>query len=407
MKIIIKRLSDLYKAYQDDGIRGAILITFDYIANYYIKPVYLLFASRDEIFEIKYIIKYITEYITLEDNEYTVPSDQYLRDFGFCIFGPLLYAYFQHLYSLRTSNHPVVFLSREGFFLEKLYRHYLLKRNCNQHLYYIYTSRPYLFRCLLNHPDDIELSLTHSFSGMISDFLKTRYFLTNSEIEKIGFCDREIKLPDDNLLIRDIYTNNFTYLSNIGRIEENKYISYLKQEGLLDHKKCIISDIGFNGTSQDIMNILFNNTTDFMGSYIFSSHTDNETKLGAWSEGTGFCEGSSLIDGSIILETILTANHGQLNGFIHNSEKLVPRFNINGRTQRFFYLTEQIIDGAREFIDLDEDWYDKNRNYFEDTLDQLYASLMHSNIQFSMLIRLLDVDDEISGNNFLDLGTWI
>ena len=105
--------------------------------------------------------------------------------FGSTFMGPTLSFFSQQLVENTTQNTPLFFLAREGYWLEKAFKQYLSGSNKKQSSCYLLASRAFLFKLLLGNSQSYTYSLKGDFKGSFYDLMRTRFLLSNSEIEDI------------------------------------------------------------------------------------------------------------------------------------------------------------------------------------------------------------------------------
>lgn len=317
------------------------------------------------------------------------------------IYAPII-SYFLKNLSLHIKKHNikrVFFLSREGFFLQRLY-----EKGIDAKLFeatetkYLEVSRAYLFRLLLLEGKDISLALDLRYKGTISSLLKKRFCLTESEIrryfEKSSELGKRISLPNDARLTKKILSE----VTIDSPSDYAVYQNYLTHNNFLDEKPLVV-DIGYAGTIQKSLYMLTEKTVD--GFYLIAkSAALNDrnfmkfNRIDACFMGVGNTQaGQKILEQALVLEGLLTSNQGQLMGVrkSHNGYYFIRGQKV--RSQHYFHILKAIIDAVESFI-TDEKIMLYDSVNIEKHLEQLYYC---ETLIDSPLFGFLELDDSITG----------
>lgn len=242
--------------------------------------------------------------------DFKIIVDNY-KDFGYVFFGPLFIKFFMWLENetKKNKNDKLLFLAREGYYFEKLYRDYCKFKHINPiKSEYFLASRRSVSVAALKTIDDVELLFTKYYNGKLKNLFYSRLGL---EIDEL---DEKIELPRDKDKCLDIFRKySKSYFKNIEE-ESNEYKTYA-QKCMDGFHKIAVVDLGYSGTIQYYLSKLMNNKFD--GYYFIVDGNVIAKKFGCnvYScfnyEHKENYEDNILYD-SLILESFLTAPFGQL-----------------------------------------------------------------------------------------------
>ena len=276
-----------------------------------------------------------------------------LHDLGYMLYGPVLFTYIIWLRRMLQADQvdTVLFLAREGYFLQKLYE------TISSHLgeaavshQYFYTSRRSITVASLKTAEDIRELLALSYEGNVHDFFRSRYGIHLSEEEE----DFDILLPEDaekKQLVDVLKRHQEEILANAAR-EREGYLQYIAESGIDFDRNTALVDIGYAGTIQYyLMKLMGKSMTGYYICTDDSRFKEQHCLHGCF--GTGIVRGSREVNiyaYQLLLEAVLTAPDGQ---FLHFDKteggKLKPCFGEIGEGQRQFQRLEKIYEGVEAF----------------------------------------------------------
>ena len=267
----------------------------------------------------------------------------------------------------------VLFCSREGQLLKKLFDEYQLKiwgEKTIESIYFYVSRKATILPSLTEFSKEEFRMIFRQFDKLkIRDFLNSIGF-TNDEI--IQVCN-EIHCS----LEENIYINKKNAIYN--KLSESKYFlniyeekrknqkqlfhRYLKELGFsLKEDKITIVDIGWKGTIQDCIQRSLPKDCIVNGFYLGLRTKefgciDSERKHGLlFSDYPSKCKNYDIFEhGYMFYERIFTANHGPVTGYYLKNDKVVPLINNNPKELCLFnyikpfqdnlvYAYEQILD---------------------------------------------------------------
>lgn len=193
-----------------------------------------------------------------------VPAVETLEDFGYLFIGPLLYNFFNWLLPQLAAGgfDRVLFLAREGYLLERLYRRLgkQLGLAGMPDSIYFKTSRRMATVAALESGADIAASLQDSFSGTAKQLLQRRFGLDCPEED-----DSERLVNSDPRLLQLTERHAAEILANAAD-ERRCYRDYITGLGLREGMHLALVDIGLKGSIQHALRRIF--PADYQGFYV-------------------------------------------------------------------------------------------------------------------------------------------
>ncbi|MBD3842313.1 MAG: hypothetical protein IE909_10585, partial [Campylobacterales bacterium] len=341
-----------------------------------------------------------------------------LMDFGYKFYGPVFSVFFQFIDSYVKNNNikKLYFLAREGYFLKQMYER-LASENFVKDIdtEYLLVSRAFLFRLLLGTDKDVDYALKARFNGTLKSLLEDRFALNMNEIDEFLLTQEELSMP---VLLPENMDEIKTFLSakvqthSLNFIQEsfNAYEKYLNELGFLKEEQPCVVDFGYNGTIQKTLSKLF--MKDLSGVYFINSNKSNQEVLGdnicefisCFREGVTFGEGYELLEKSLVFEGLLTSPEGQLRNILNINGNVKSFHGIHTTAQHKFHYLDAIVEGAIQFmVEMNKSNVDSQR--FTEEVEKIF-SVNVKNIDHSLL-KLLELDDKISGFNVINLSIVI
>ena len=155
-------------------------------------------------------------------------------EFGYCVLGPLVFGFFSWLLrhpTLKVIEH-VYFLSREGYFLHKIYD--LILKKTNRLLptaTYFYCSRTAASACIqAKEFDPAKIIAAQSFVGTLATLLKAR--LDYVAPEDYPLPEVSIKLPDDAEFVSTVIGLLRPRIENFAKRRCEAFFDYCRAEGI-------------------------------------------------------------------------------------------------------------------------------------------------------------------------------
>lgn len=243
------------------------------------------------------------------------------------IFAPLFLCFSQFLEKSCMENQTLLFLSREGYFLQKLYKKYCDSFHIKelQNHYFLTSRRAASVAQIRNFKDAKELLKTN-YDGRLSTFLAERFGLEQIHIEN----DIHIKLPGDERVVIGKLAGMADAVLARAETERQAYLSYINE---LMGKDCewnnvVLVDIGYAGTIQYYLMKILGQPLD--GRYLATEYNIKPPLLsGTCSSLYNFRTSRLFDDTQLFLEAVTAAPHGQLICFESEDLKTTPVYKRN------------------------------------------------------------------------------
>lgn len=228
------------------------------------------------------------------------------------LFAPLFLKFMQYLQQTSRTDSNLLFLAREGYFLEKLYVEYCKAFNIRElrHTYFL-TSRRATSVPQIERYEDISDLLNTQYTGKLSNFFSERFGIT------LKGKDCWISaLPKDKDKILEKLLNQVDELLDIADKEKDVYLKYINQilDINVDWSKIVLVDVGYAGTIQYYLMKMLEETLD--GCYLISGYEIKPERLGGTYRSLyNFWTARMFDKTSLFLEAITAAPHGQVVNF--------------------------------------------------------------------------------------------
>lgn len=226
------------------------------------------------------------------------------------IFAPLFLCFSQYISKTCSSENTLLFLSREGYFIQRLYNKYCIAFGvipCNG--YYFLASRRAVSVAQIRDYKDAKELLKTNYKGKISTFFSERFGLETPQIEE----DVHISLPGDETDVIGALTSMADSILKRSDFERNTYCSYLKAllGDSFDWDSAVIVDVGYAGTIQYYLMKILDRPLD--GRYLATEYNVKPLKLGGSCSSLYNFKTSKLFeDTQLFLEAVTAAPFGQL-----------------------------------------------------------------------------------------------
>lgn len=252
-------------------------------------------------------------------------------DLGYIYFGPLLFNFFAWLCTNINDSDKILFNSREGFFLEKIYKIFQAKYNLPESVYFKTSRKISSLSAMFNKQDIYNTFQFHRYSGYLSNLLKDRFGI-NPTIDSDYLLDTKETIPNLEMYIDDILSNSVGI-----RHEYGKYIS-----GIIgDSKNITMIDSGYQGTTQYYIQKAYGLT--FSGRYItFKGNEHLKNVIGFYEFNK-----TKFQQNIIFFESVFIDRVGSFVD-IKNGEFINEPFE---EKTHFFEQKEQIVEGITKFVE--------------------------------------------------------
>lgn len=198
--------------------------------------------------------------LLLDKKNWKTPNS--FEEFGYIYFGPLLFNFFIWLKSELDDCDKILFNSREGFFLQRIYKLFQEKYNLPESVYFKTSRKLSSLASFSNSSDIYESFKLHAYNGNLKNLLKDRFGIITDVKNDINVNSKQ-EIPNLEKYMNDI----FNHSKNI----KHQYQEYIYNV-IGDSKNIIMVDSGYQGTTQS--NIQKAYGLKFKGRYF--TYTDNK-----------------------------------------------------------------------------------------------------------------------------------
>ncbi|MCC6805883.1 MAG: hypothetical protein IT381_00550 [Deltaproteobacteria bacterium] len=290
-----------------------------------------------------------------------------LFSLGYAAYGPIILQMLLWL-AERAQKRGVdrlFFLAREGYMLKHFYDRFADLPQIRARFgtlppsTYLLTSRRACIGAIAKNPSDpefVEIALTPSFKGTLSDLLDRRIGITPSDFARLGLVDRPVVLPEDVSVVAVALRRARALCAERTGVERDAYLAYLSAAGLMASSHAGLVDLGFSGTIQRCLHTITGKT---MSGFYFAT-TEVAARWSCERNAAFSCFGTiDRSDGtrpfpvygdSLLLEAWLTSPDGQLIRFEQGQTGSVPLFAAAGSAQRHLPMLMAIRDGSEQYI---------------------------------------------------------
>lgn len=300
-----------------------------------------------------------------------------LYSYGYSILGPIFLYFFIWLLNNVKGNEALLFISREGYYLQKIYNQIVQridnsKLNKIKNIYFL-GSRRALTVANIQNLSDIEEIMKKNYD--IGTLYELFYYRLGVEISPEQ--DKVISLPEEFNLVMNLAEEYFPQIKNNALKERENYIKYINSV-LPPEKTLSIVDLGYSGTAQFELSKLINKK---IGGYYFCVSKNKKPLSIGLPMDSCFnnsiygknLESNILYKYSLLIESFLTAPEGQLIRFIENkkSNTVIPEFitnltNVDKEMNNHKLIYSGISDFINNIIDL------KGKDFLEMKLSKNY-----------------------------------
>lgn len=299
--------------------------------------------------------KYLNNPYCLNETEGQFKVDNF-KKLGYSIFGPVFLHFFTWLIKRVKENNirTVLFPAREGYFLKQVFDLLLEEQLIPFPVksVYLLASRRAVSIPSINNLEDIYEILGSNFTGSFSNLLKTRYGLSQNIIDEND--DYTVNLPNDiERVKKDILKYKERIIEEV-ESELKEYKNYCEKVDILrgDNEIALV-DLGYSGSIQYYLSKIIN--APIKGFYFATSNNrkgmkfNGNTMEGFFADNEDYLtSNSSIFKYQLILESILTAPHGQVEKL--ESDGTNVHYAKSGFSQENFSLLTEVHTGIIEYI---------------------------------------------------------
>jgi len=287
--------------------------------------------------------------------DFDITLDPYF--FGHSALGPMFYLFMEYL-ATEYRDKPIFFLSRDGYFLKKIYEHYAHSKGLEieGRSRYLQISR----RAVLGAIEKDEKILKNilfelgEYEGDLLGLLTSRLGLDERFLTETGIENYPIRTAEDLQRTLTMLTEHLETINRYAREEREAYLAYLDEVGLLESGDAVVVDLGYSGTIQGYLHRLTDVELD--GVYFVTTNKVSRVE-GKENRIHGFfgdkIDPADLLSNivyrySLILESYLVSEKGQLIRYEREGETLKPVYKDDTHD---IEIQEKITEGVMAYID--------------------------------------------------------
>ena len=312
-----------------------------------------------------------------------------LEEFAWLFYGPILDSFLKFITENTSSNDYLLFLAREGYYLQDLYKTYIQENHLQEsnNLYFLASRKATSLPSVYNI-EDFKTFIPSNYEGSLHKF-----FQKNFQFDLLEE-DEPIMIPQDISVLQKYLNKYQKEILKKASKQREYYQEYLEKE-INNYKKknLIMVDLGYSGSIQYYLTSALN--YNFKGLYLASS--ENIKKKNEHSELTFMFDAKEkeeyldIYHYSLVLEYFLTAPFGQFQGFEKQGNNLSAIYNEEIMDEKKKQNVEIILKEVKEFIRIQAQkkkyqnlFYDKDllwliykyiieENYLEKEVKDLYS----------------------------------
>lgn len=333
------------------------------------------------------------------------------EDIGYSLLGPLAFHFLQWVIAKAKEDHvdKLLFMARDSHILHVLYqRLQAMPRSDGQHLpeaEYFSVSRLATGLMLIHSPDDLAKLMQRHFDGSLKDFLTYRMDerLVERWPEPETLAER-FALPEEADRLSKRLTPLMDDILALADESRRAYRTYLND--LTDAQTVGLVDLGYSATIQ--RQLQQGLQRGFHGYYLMTLRAANEaTRQGGHAQGC-LIDGAAtpmeypLLAGSLVLEALMVAPHGQVKRVIEHSdgrtEALLHDMELDSTA---FDYAQRAQRGAEAFFDealsaLDGAWWrwDIDPSY----LEAMFQAMREGVLNIDDVMEVIAVEDGYGGH---------
>jgi hypothetical protein len=266
--------------------------------------------------------------LLLKNKSWQYPNS--FEELGYIYFGPLLFNFFVWLMNEVKYSDKVLFNSREGFFLEKIYKIFQEKYTLPQSVYFKTSRKISSLASFKTERDIYDTFKLHRYHGTLSSLLRDRFGIC-PRIEQDYLIDTVNQIPNI-----DYYLEEILIKSNRIRNEYGEYVNDIV--GASNNISMV--DSGYQGTTQYYLEKTYQ--LRFKGRYItFKGNKSLHDVVGFYNFTTTNFQKNIIFFESVFTDSVGTYVDIKADSFINEE--------IDTSTH-FFNKKQKIVLGIETFI---------------------------------------------------------
>lgn len=306
------------------------------------------------------------------------------------VYGPLFLLFCEYIHKTSHKNTILLFLAREGYFFQKLYKKYCsVFQYMEKSNFYFLASRRAASVAQIDTYNDARELLNTNFSGTVAALFKERFGLIISASEG----NRIISLPKDIPEVINILKNHARELLENAAAEKKHYLKYIYQElgKDIEWENVTVVDLGYAGSIQYYLMKLVGAQMD--GCYLIMDYQMKPEKLHGTFRGLySFWSSRRFDENKLFLEAVAAAPHGQVVRFEDQKGKetavLKPESECYGKDALIFQKpVYQYIEDMGLLL--------KNINFYIDKnlVECIFSEMLQEKALAPAILHLFSVED--------------
>lgn len=258
---------------------------------------------------------------------------------GYVVFGPIIYMFLTWVMEQAKADRvkKLVFMSRDGYFLQEDYKYYSSRLHDSVECCYIGISRQLAMTASIRTEKELWDYINMPYSGSPIQLLEDRFNI------KAKADEQELEWSE----LYGVYRHKiWEYVSEVRK----NYLEYL--EGNKLDNDCAVVDLGYYGNNQRYLNEL---TGLHMRGYYFnadlSEQNDNSKRNLMKACFQNFIDykgtGSKILKNMIVIESFLTAPYGMVKAVDQRGNWICAEKRGN---QKEFAVKRRINEGVKQYI---------------------------------------------------------
>ena len=338
-----------------------------------------------------------------------------MKDIGYMTIAPTLFAFMSWIKRkcVEERYDKVIFMSREGYYLKKLYDMYIQDGNLPPSDY-MFISRTFAIGASMceDFSADRIVDAGYYSDGTIRDLISYRTGIELDPSINPKLLNLEISLPRDReIVIKAIQSMRDPIVHESMAIRDNM-IRYCKSLGLVgSSEKVVTIDIGYSCTIQTALQTAI--SAGINGLYLSLTRaarrviTDGGTACSFLNEGE-LPEHEIMGRYSVLMESFLTAPHGHVKDVYNDGVRFVPKFEDKGDLSHMEE-NDKVFEGVCNYFDklisvygkriLDVRWDPKS-------LQSLFEYVSNNNYVESEVAQNVYIEQNFNGNSVGIYHLW-
>lgn len=283
------------------------------------------------------------------------------ESFGYTVIGPLVADYLTWLarICIQRGSNKILFLSREGHLLHRLYQRMKEQVSALSGIEgrYLLVSRRGVNMPAMHTLDDLAVVFRKPYTGSFLGLLDSRLGrdAANAALQALGKTklDEEVYLPEMAGELIERLRPLASVLENIAACERTAYRAYWHSQVAEDDRP-VVADIGYVGSIQAQLSRFVGKS---LGGAYFAVKQDigntlpgEQWAVARYHDGRRDEQAPPVLQHHLMLESILTAPAGQFSHFELQNGDLVPRYRDDALHKQRWAVIEKIHEGAERFV---------------------------------------------------------